>query len=191
MEHLICGVEDTDNKGASGIRVLGASSEAQCRRVAAQIARAWRSQSPQRLIVGLEGPLGAGKTTWVRGMLEGLGHQGRVPSPTYTLLEYYELNGLTLVHLDLYRLPESETTGADGAFEALGVRDWLARRDTWVLVEWPDRAARLAARCDVWIEFAFVDGQQRELRLMSRSVQGHELLQAVPSSPSVDSRFEG
>ena len=171
--------------------MLGASSEAQCRRVAAQIARAWRSQSPQRLIVGLEGPLGAGKTTWVRGMLEGLGHQGRVPSPTYTLLEYYELNGLTLVHLDLYRLPESEATGADGAFEALGVRDWLAHRDTWVLVEWPGRAARLAARCDVWIEFAFVDAQQRALRLMSRSVQGHELLQSVPSSPSVDSRFKG
>jgi len=187
------GVEEADNRRASGIRLLRASSEAQCRRVAAQIARAWRSQSPQRLIVGLDGPLGAGKTTWVRGMLCGLGHRGRVPSPTYTLLEYYELNGLTLVHLDLYRLPESEAAGAkgaDGAFEALGVRDWLARRDTWVLVEWPGRAARLAARCDVWIEFAFVGGQQRALKLMSRSVQGHELLQSLPSNPSLDSRFK-
>src|SRR5262245_17071248 len=81
------------------------------------------------LVVGLRGDLGSGKTTWARAMLRGLGYQGRVPSPTYTLLEQYACDGLTVVHLDLYRLR------GDDELENLGLRDWLAEPRRWLLVE--------------------------------------------------------
>ena len=79
-------------------------------------ARAWP------LVIGLRGDLGSGKTTWVRAMLRGLGYAGRVPSPTYTLLEQYTCGELSVVHLDLYRLRSGEE------LENLGLRDWLAER---------------------------------------------------------------
>jgi tRNA threonylcarbamoyladenosine biosynthesis protein TsaE len=99
-------------------------------------------------IIALKGDLGSGKTTWARAMLRGLGYAGRVPSPTYTLLEHYALTGLDVVHLDLYRL------AGDAELENLGLRDWLARPATWLLVEWPERAPELAARADLLLTFA-------------------------------------
>jgi len=171
--------------------VRSAASEAEFRNLAGEVARAWQAQAPSRLVVGLEGPLGAGKTTWVRGMLEGLGHRDRVPSPTYTLLEHYDLGGLTVVHLDLYRLSEDGGAGGEaaGEFEALGVRDWIARPDTWLLVEWPGRAPQLVARCDVWIAFEFLDTEARSVTLTSRSGAGGAALRGLRSSSSFDSSF--
>jgi tRNA threonylcarbamoyladenosine biosynthesis protein TsaE len=84
-------------------------------------------------VVELRGPLGAGKTTLARGLLRALGVTGAIRSPTYTLLEPYELDGRTLVHLDLYRLTDERE------FEPLGLRDYPAER-CWWLVEWPERA---------------------------------------------------
>ena len=79
-------------------------SEAALRAGAAEAAVSWRDCGVSPLIVGLKGDLGVGKTSWVRAMLGGLGFDGRVPSPTFTLLEHYEIDALTVVHLDLYRL---------------------------------------------------------------------------------------
>lgn len=126
-------------------------SEDALKRLAGTVARTWAAApGVGALLVGLEGGLGAGKTTWVRGMLEGLGYAGRVPSPTYTLLEHYAFEELDVVHVDLYRLGSDETDpDARGEVEALGLRDWLDRARCWLLVEWPGRSAELAARCDV------------------------------------------
>ncbi len=92
-------------------------------------------------LVRLEGPLGAGKTTLVRGLLEALGHQGPVRSPTFNLLQAFETNP-PILHADLYRVASAEGTGLE---------DYL---DTHVvLVEWPDR---LPDDSDHWhIEIAF------------------------------------
>jgi tRNA threonylcarbamoyladenosine biosynthesis protein TsaE len=109
------------------------------------------------LVIGLKGDLGSGKTTWVRAMLRGLGHAGRVPSPTYTLLEHYELATLTLVHLDLYRL------SGDTELENLGIRDWLADPAVWILFEWPERAPAFARRCDLLLELHDEGGSTRRL----------------------------
>ncbi len=83
-------------------------------------------------VVLLEGGLGAGKTTLVRGILLGLGHEGEVPSPTFSILQGYEPPDVSLPvgHTDLYRVSEPEIA-------ELGLDDWLS--DGALLVEWPDR----------------------------------------------------
>lgn len=105
------------------------------------------------VVVHLEGPLGAGKTTLARGLLRGLGHDGRVRSPTFTLLEPYELAQCSLIHLDLYRLADP------GELDYLGLVDMLAPR-TVVLVEWAERGGDRLPRADLHIRIDY-DGAGR------------------------------
>jgi tRNA threonylcarbamoyladenosine biosynthesis protein TsaE len=121
----------------------------------------------------LRGELGTGKTTWVRAMLRGLGYEGRVPSPTYTLLEQYACGGLTLVHLDLYRL-----RGPD-ELENLGWRDWLAERERWIAVEWPERAPQLAERCDLTLELTLTSSGGRRVTAAAGTAAGIDALRSI------------
>ena len=85
-------------------------------------------------VVFLGGDLGVGKTTLARGILRAMGHRGAVASPTYTLIQSYDLPRLTVYHLDLYRL------NSPNELEMIGLRDLLDDSPT-LLVEWPERAA--------------------------------------------------
>lgn len=96
----------------------------------ASLARA----SKGRGVIALHGNLGSGKTTLCRGLIRALGHQGAVKSPTFTLVEPYELRGTRVLHYDLYRLSDPEEV------EYLGMRDFLDGR-TLTLIEWPEKAA--------------------------------------------------
>jgi tRNA threonylcarbamoyladenosine biosynthesis protein TsaE len=119
-------------------------------------------------IVYLDGDLGTGKTTLVRGVLRGLGHAGSVRSPTYTLLEPYDLGTLRLYHLDLYRLGDPEE------LELLGLRD-LLEADSVLFVEWPERGAGVLPPADVEIRLAYrADG--RVLDLLARTPIGERLV---------------
>ena len=128
------------------------------------------------LCVGLRGALGSGKTTWARAMLTGLGHAGRVPSPTYTLLEEYRVGALTLVHLDLYRFNDPEE------LEFLGVRDRFGDQGVWLLVEWPERAARLLERCDLVLDFDPVGASGRVITFLPQSAAGRAALELIHES---------
>lgn len=113
------------------------------------------------LVVHLEGPLGAGKTTLARGLLRGLGHEGRVRSPTFTLLEPYELPGCTVIHLDLYRLADP------GELDYLGLVDMLAP-GSLVLVEWAARGGDRLPQADLLIRLDY-DGEARKAECTART----------------------
>jgi tRNA threonylcarbamoyladenosine biosynthesis protein TsaE len=96
----------------------------------------------------LSGPLGAGKTTLVRGLLRALGHKGPVPSPTFTLVETYEFRQLRVVHFDLFRVESYEE------LETIGLRDYFAD-DNLCVFEWPDRGQGLLPAPRLLIEFDY------------------------------------
>jgi tRNA threonylcarbamoyladenosine biosynthesis protein TsaE len=143
---------------------------------AAAFARTLPGRVERALIVGLEGDLGSGKTTWARGMLRALGVRGRVPSPTYTLLEHYECAGLTIVHLDLYRLRDEQE------LENLGLRDWLGEPRTVLLVEWPERAPGLARRCDLVLTFGISSPSARRVVIRANTTAATNVIRALVES---------
>ncbi len=117
-----------------------------------------RALGPQpRGVLWLLGDLGAGKTTLARGLLEALGVKGRIRSPTYTLMEPYELGGRSVLHMDLYRLADPLE------LQNLGLADYPPEHHLW-LVEWPEKGAALLAAADLIVELK-VAGEGREARL--------------------------
>jgi len=125
------------------------------------------------LLVTLEGELGAGKTSLVRAFLHGLGHTGRVRSPTYTLMEPYSLVGKRILHLDLYRL------GDPGELEFLGFRDLLDEENI-VLIEWPERAGDLIPTPDLAVRLTY-EGEGRRIHISAGTERGRRLLSHLPN----------
>lgn len=121
--------------------------------------------------VHLSGDLGAGKTTLVRGLLRALGYPGPVKSPTYSLVEPYECGGLSLWHLDLYRVADAEE------LEFLGLRDVLDGR-TVLLVEWPERGADWLPVADLAL-FLSAKGSSRACRVVAQTQRGLVLVGAL------------
>jgi len=109
------------------------------------------------LVVFLEGPLGAGKTTLVRGILRAMDHNGLVRSPTYALVESYTSVSPSVHHFDLYRLGSAEE------LEDIGARDYFSG-DAVCLIEWPERAAGFLPAPDWTIEIEY-DGAGRKVRV--------------------------
>ena len=121
-------------------------------------------------VVYLRGNLGAGKTTLVRGILRALGYAGRVKSPTYTLVESYELSRFILQHYDLYRM--------------IDPREWLdagfrddCNAGTLCIVEWPEKAKGLLPKPDLEIQLE-VAGEGRTAHIEALSAQGRKEMQA-------------
>lgn len=119
-------------------------------------------------VIFLRGPLGAGKTTFSRGFLTALGHKGKVKSPTYTLLEQYQLPGMVVNHFDLYRLDNEEE------LEQIGIRDYF-QPCAVSLIEWPEKGAGKLPKPDIQCEIDFF-GDGRVITLAACSERANEML---------------
>jgi tRNA threonylcarbamoyladenosine biosynthesis protein TsaE len=120
------------------------------------------------LTIYLRGELGAGKTTLVRGVLRALGHAGAVKSPTYALVELYEVSRLHLHHFDFYRFHDPREWIDAGFRESFNGR-------TVSLIEWPERAGGMLPSADVEIALE-LHGAGRSVALTSNSLPGHRCL---------------
>jgi tRNA threonylcarbamoyladenosine biosynthesis protein TsaE len=123
------------------------------------------------LLIFLHGDLGAGKTTLVRGLIRGLGHTGAVKSPTYTIVEPYELPGLDVYHFDLYRLSDPEE------IEFIGARDYL-ESGALCLVEWPEKGRGILPEPDLMIDIEHLD-DSRKLHLTANSGRAEEVIASL------------
>ena len=115
-------------------------------------------------LIFLEGNLGMGKTTLSRGIIRGLGHVGAVKSPTFTLVEPYEIGDIRAFHFDLYRLVDPEE------LEFLGIRDYF-EDDALCLIEWPDKGAGFLPKPDLTITISPQDSG-RSLKILSQGPRG-------------------
>ena len=117
----------------------------------------------------MRGTLGAGKTTFVRHLLRALGVSGRIKSPSYALLEPYELPGLAISHFDFYRFDDAREwadAGLREIFAAPGLK----------LVEWPQQAEGLLPTPDLRLQIDIVDAHARQVTLQALTPRGQELL---------------
>ncbi|THU00678.1 tRNA (adenosine(37)-N6)-threonylcarbamoyltransferase complex ATPase subunit type 1 TsaE [Lampropedia puyangensis] len=144
----------------------------------AQLAQCFASQAHAlaQLSIHLYGNLGAGKTTWTRYLLRALGVQGRIKSPTYALLEQYELDdhSFEAYHFDLYRLEAPQEwleSGLQETVQGPGLK----------LIEWPQKAGELLDAPDLTLSFEFLptSAQQRQVRLTAHSAAGQQLAESV------------
>jgi len=133
-----------------------------------QLADIVKKELKQGIIVFLNGDLGAGKTTLTRGFVQGMGHIGNVKSPTYTLVEPYDLADWQVYHFDLYRLADPEE------LEYMGIRDYF-NRHCCSFIEWPEKGLGMLPAPDMIIDLAYHD-EQRQVSLQAKTALGERLL---------------
>lgn len=143
---------------------LTLQSEAATQAFAARLARLLHGG----MVIFLQGSLGAGKTTFCRGVIQALGHQGAVKSPTYTLVEPYQLADLQVNHFDLYRLHDSEE------LEFMGIRDYF-NPQSLCLIEWPEHGSGYLPQADLTIQLT-QQGELRILQLTAGSQAGSKII---------------
>jgi tRNA threonylcarbamoyladenosine biosynthesis protein TsaE len=135
----------------------------------AKVVLAQGNKSQPALIVYLNGDLGAGKTTLTRGFVCGMGHKGNVKSPTYTLVEPYELSPWQVYHFDLYRLGDAEE------LEYMGIRDYFVE-NCCCFIEWPEKGTGILPKADIVIDLEYQE-EQRKIALHAFSIRGETVLQ--------------
>lgn len=137
---------------------------------------------PQGVLL-LSGGLGAGKTTLCRGILRSFGHIGAVKSPTYTLVEPYQVGERSIYHFDLYRLGDPEE------LEYMGIRDYFDP-DNLCIVEWPEKGEGVLPEGDLRVEIEVAD-DRRNLTIIALSTTGQKALDALKSGTLINAAESG
>lgn len=122
-------------------------------------------------IVFLHGNLGAGKTTMTRGFLRGLGYEGTVKSPTYTIVEPYQFKNKVVYHFDFYRIHDVQE------LEYIGIQDYFTS-DAICLIEWPENGESLLPAADLSCYIQLIDGG-REVKFVANSSRGDAILKRL------------
>ncbi|MFT7365437.1 MAG: tRNA threonylcarbamoyladenosine biosynthesis protein TsaE [Marinobacter psychrophilus] len=148
-------------------RRLFLADESETERLGRELARLVQ-RAENALAIYLDGDLGMGKTTLSRGLLRGLGHEGAVKSPTYTIVEPYENLQPPVYHFDLYRLKDPEE------LEFMGIRDYFNDHNL-CLVEWPERGEELLPTADLTV-YLESQGNGRSAILRAGSKMGADML---------------
>ena len=159
--------------GTGNEQTLFLADEAGTEGLGRALAKAIRN-SGKGATVFLHGNLGMGKTTLSRGVMRGMGHQGAVKSPTYTIVEPYEHLQPMVYHFDLYRLGDPEE------LEYLGIRDYFGG-SSLCLIEWAERGEGILPVPDVRVELE-PEGEGRMATLRSQTVVGNKLLDNLRAS---------
>jgi tRNA threonylcarbamoyladenosine biosynthesis protein TsaE len=120
-------------------------------------------------VIFLSGGLGAGKTTLCRGLLRGLGYDGAVKSPTFTLVEPYELERGSVYHFDLYRLAHPDE------LDYLGAEDYFAS-EALCLIEWPERGAGFLPTPDLELTLTVTSEASRQVQLRAQTLKGERAM---------------
>lgn len=120
------------------------------------------------LVIHLQGDLGAGKTTFVRGLLTASGHSGAVRSPTYNIVQPYKINDQSIYHFDLYRINDPEE------LEELGIRDYFEVGNL-CLLEWPEKGKGSLPAPDIIVSLSYVS-EGRRIQLTAWSEKGRIIL---------------
>jgi tRNA threonylcarbamoyladenosine biosynthesis protein TsaE len=137
------------------------------------------------MTIYLSGSLGAGKTTLTRGLLRGLGYTDKVKSPSYTLVEPYEIEGLTIFHFDFYRLNQPDE------LKHRGILDYFTS-ETTCLIEWPEKGEGWIPKPDIIFNLAIpassytdIISTVREIEVTATTGKGEKILQKTTRSLSL------
>lgn len=143
------------------------SSSAQTKRLAEQLAEQILKSKPKNkaFVIGLEGELGAGKTTFIQGFAKGLGIREKILSPTFVILKSFKIKdkiGL-FYHIDCYRIQKAKE------ILVLGFKEIISNPGNIVIIEWADKIKKIMPKNTLWINFKFIDENTRKLTLKSRA----------------------
>lgn len=134
-------------------------------------AKRMASSISQPFSIYLRGQLGAGKTTFTRALLQSFGYNKTVKSPTYSLVEHYQIEDKTVFHFDLYRLAHPEE------LEFIGISDYFSQ-PAIIIIEWPERAESYLPRADLLINIS-VNLNERIVECIAQSMNAEKLLNSI------------